>query len=265
MKIETEIRDGLVLNWALPSETLPDPPRGLRYQIQTDEGQNRVFVSALLFHQERLRWSSLPRMSFAWPQMNLRICVLDEEDVPSLLMRRIFLPRWAYPGARLFAGPPVASARLAFPRPSARAEIGEWTWIAASNRRFEVKACVAAPDVGPGPRLGSWERTVRYFHDRPRAYTATPEGLRRIALKPPAVEVWPMRAVVGAADLLVSSLGLGATGLPPVYSSWLIPEARLSFELAFTPRLAVPAGVPHPAASRAALRESVREAARERT
>lgn len=253
MKIETQLRDGLVLNWALPEAALPPLPRALRYPRLSEEGQDRVFVSVVLFHHERLHWPSLPRIRFAWPQMNVRICVLDEEGVASFLIRRVFLPAWAYPGARLFAGPPVAAARLDFPRPSERPAEGEWIWRAARGRRFEVGARAASPAVGAGPKLGSWERTVRFFQDRPRAYTPYPDGLRRIDVRHPSAPVWPVHAELRETALLEGSLGLAAAGLPPLHSAWLEPEIGFSFELALAPRLVVPQGVPHPAASRAAL------------
>jgi hypothetical protein len=254
MKIETQLRDGLVLNWALPKDVLPVLPSTLRYQLHAEDGQDRVFVSAVLFHHERLHWPALPLVRFSWPQMNVRICVLDEEGVPALLIRRVLLPAWAYPGARMFAGPPVAAARLDFPRPSVRLEEGEWLWRAVRGRRFAVSAKPASPQIGDGPQLGSWERTVRYVHDRPRGYTLYPDGLRRMDVRHPPVAVWPMRAEIRESDLLAACFGLAPSALPPLHSSWLVPEVRFSFALALTPRLTVPQGVPHPAASRTALR-----------
>jgi hypothetical protein len=254
MKIETQLRDGLVLNWALPKDVLPVLPSTLSYQLHAEDGQDRVFVSAVLFHHERLHWPALPLVRFSWPQMNVRICVLDEEGVPALLIRRVLLPAWAYPGARLFAGPPVAAARLDFPRPSTRLEEGEWLWRAVRGRRFAVSAKPASPQIGAGPQLGSWERTVRYVHDRPRGYTLYPDGLRRMDVRHPPVAVWPVKAEVRESDLLAACFGLAPSALPPLHSSWLVPEVRFSFELALTPRLVVPQRVPHPAAGRTALR-----------
>ncbi|HEV7669687.1 MAG TPA: DUF2071 domain-containing protein [Thermoanaerobaculia bacterium] len=253
MKIETQLRDGLVLNWALPKEILPALPPTLSYQVHADDGHDRVFASAFLFHHERVHWPALPGLRFSWPQMNLRLCVLDEEGVPSALIRRIFLPAWAYPGARLFAGPPVAVAHLDFPRPSNRLEAGEWRWRATRGVQLEVSAKPASPEVGVGPRLGSWERTVQYVHDRPRGYCLFPGGLRRTDVNHPPVASWPVRAEIHQADLFAACFGLAPTALPPLHSAWICPEIRLSFELALTPRLAVPQRVPHPAASRAAL------------
>lgn len=253
MKIKTMLRDGLVLNWALPRDILPALPRALRYQVHAEDGRDQVFVSAFLFHHERLHWPTLPAVRFSWPQMNLRVCVLDEEGVPSVLIRRIFLPAWAYPGARLFGGPPVAAAQLDFPRPSEHLEAGEWSWRAICRSRLEVIARPASPEIGAGPRLGSWERTVKYFHDRPRGYTMFPHGLRRVELQNPPVAIWPVHAEVRDAGLFAHCFGLAESNLPALHSAWICPEIQFSFELAFTPRLAVPQGVPHPAASRAAL------------
>lgn len=263
MKIETQASDGLVLNWSVPREVLPALPSTLRYQILADEGSERVIVSAVLFHHERLHWPSLPWVRFSWPQMNVRICVLDEEGVPSLLIRRIFVPAWVYPGARLFAGPPVAAAQLDFPRPSNRPDDREWSWRAAGGLRFAVIAKPASPAGGPPLQspLGSWERTVRYVHDRPRGYTLYPDGLRRMEVDHPPVSVLPVAAEIREADLLAACFGLAHFALPPLHSSWLFPQVRFTFDLALTPRLIVPQGVPHPAASRAALRQTRPETA----
>ncbi len=259
MKIETQLRDGLVLNWAVPKEVLPALPSALRYQILADEGSERVMISAVLFHHERLHWPALPLVRFSWPQMNVRICVLDEEGIPSLLIRRIFVPAWVYPGARLFAGPPVAAAQLAFPRPSNRPDDREWLWRAACGLRFEVSAKPGEPESGAAGHqslLGSWERTVRYVHDRPRGYTLYPDGLRRMDVDHPPIAVVPVRSEIRETDLLAACFGLAHFALPPLDSSWLMPEVRFSFELALTPRLIVPQGVPHPVTSRAALRSA---------
>src|SRR6185295_1216753 len=203
-----------------------------RYQVHAEEGSERVIVSAVLSHFERLHWPALPWLRFSWPQMNVRICVLDEEGVPSLLIRRVLVPAWVYPGARLFGGPPVTAAQLDFPRPSNRPEAGEWLWRAACGLRFTVSAQPASPEIGTGPRLGSWERTVRYVHDRPRGYTLYPDGLRRMDVSHPPVAVWPVRAEVREADLLAACFGLAHFALPPLHSSWLVPDVRFSFELA---------------------------------
>ncbi len=253
MKITTLQRDGLALQWALPCDLLPALPSTLRYQVHSEDGLDRVFVSAFLFHHERLHWPVLPLFRFSWPQMNVRICVLDEEGVPSLLIRRIFLPAWAYPGARLIAGPPVAAGQLDFPRPSNDPAAGEWLWRATNGQPFTVAARPAGPEIGEGPKLGSWERTVRYFHERPRAYTLYPDGVRRVELKASPVAIWPMHTEIRQADLLGACFGIAGSDLPPLHSAWLVPDVRLSFELALAPRLALPQGVPHPAASRAAL------------
>src|SRR4051794_15661183 len=68
--LRTTVRDCLYLNWALPAEALPVPPKPLRYQIHSWQGRDWVFASALLFHQDSLHFTALPRLRLGYPQLN---------------------------------------------------------------------------------------------------------------------------------------------------------------------------------------------------
>ena len=96
--LQTTVRDCLYLNWALPAESLPEPPAPLRYQLHLWQGRYWVFASALLFHQDALHLTALPRLRFGYPQLNVRLYMLDEDGVPSVLFRRMLMPAWVVPG-----------------------------------------------------------------------------------------------------------------------------------------------------------------------
>ncbi len=178
--LRTTVRDCLYLNWAFPAESLPAPPAPLRYQLHSWQGRDHVFASALLFHQDSLHFTGLPRLKFRYPQLNVRVYVLDEEGVPSVLFRKMLMPAWVAPGVRLMTHQPASRARLSFPRPSRSVNGGPWLWRAQHKGHMEVKAWQDSPKVGEGPRLGSWDQAVRYFQDRPRGYALASDRLHRI-------------------------------------------------------------------------------------
>src|SRR3954462_5077042 len=94
-------------------------------------------------------------------------------------------------------------------------------------------AASAAPAVGEGPRLGSWEESVRYFQERPRGYALASGELQRISSPShPAMAIWPLRAEVEGDGLLPRLLDL-PQGLhwPGLHSAWLCPEIPIVFEL----------------------------------
>lgn len=275
MILESRVRDCLFLNWAVPVSALPEPLFPLRYQTRTWQGEDYTFVSALLFQQAGLHLSNLPLLRLSHPQCNLRLAVLDGDGMPSVLFRKMLLPRWMAPGVRLVTRQPAASAQLDFPRPSRQPGEGEWHWRVISRRRgaLEVTARLASPGTisgsggsgggltGVGPCLGSWEETVEYFLERPRGYGEEDGTLRCIEASHPArqeVAVWPLSAEVTAADLLPALVPLSgengwSTGWPPLHSCWLCPEIPFVFEMLAEPRAVAPAAVPQAAASRDAV------------
>jgi hypothetical protein len=275
MKLRTVVRDCLFLNWALPLEALPEPPAPLRYQRHAWQGRDHVFASALLFHHDAVRWSAFPLLRVGYPQLNVRLYVLDDDGVPSVLFQRELMPAWVAPGVRLVSHHPAASARLDFPRPSREAGAGSWSWRAERGGTLTVRAWVHSPTFGEGPRIGSWDETVRYFQERPRGYAVHGGALHRVeASHPPVEAVWPLAAeVVGGDSLLRRMLPLahglpglpqaplqttpavpqdGHGHLPALHSSWLCPEMPFSFVFDLVPRVhpSVVQHLPHPAAGR---------------
>jgi Uncharacterized conserved protein (COG2071) len=272
MKLRTVVRDCLFLNWALPVEGLPEPPASLRYQRHAWQGRDHVFASALLFHHDAVRWSAFPLLRVGYPQLNVRLYVLDDDGVPSVLFQRELMPAWVAPGVRLVSHHPAASARLDFPRPSREAGAGSWSWRAERGGTLTVRAWVHSPAIGEGPRIGSWDETVRYFQERPRGYAVHDGALHRVeASHPPVEAVWPLAAeVVGGDSLLRRLLPLapgnhshpplqatpampqdGHGHLPALHSSWLCPEMPFSFVFDLVPRVhPVVQHLPHPAAGR---------------
>jgi hypothetical protein len=136
-----------------------------------------------------------------------------------------------------------------------------------------VHAWVNSPQIGEGPRIGSWEETVRYFQDRPRGYAEHEGALHRVnASHPPADAVWPLAAEVEGGGALLrrllpllpeGPLGIPAGGVggwpaasdsghgPALHSSWLCPEMPFSIVFDLLPRVHhVVNGLPHPAAGR---------------
>lgn len=265
MMLRTKVRDCLYLNWALPAAALPEPPAPLRYQLHASPsgeaaGEDVVFASLLLFYQEGLRLDGFPLPRLSYPQCNLRLHVLDGDGMPSVLFRCMLMPPWMAPGARLLTHQPVAAARLDLPRPSRDVERGEggaWTWRVSRGAALEVHAAPGSPQLGPGPRLGTWDETVDYFQERPRGYVEEDgRGLHRIASAHPRVPAWPLRAELGPTELLGELLPL-APGVtwPELHSCFLCPEIPFVFELGLVPRVAMAPGLPSPAASsRSAVR-----------
>jgi hypothetical protein len=279
VKLRTVVRDCLFLNWALPVDALPEPPAPLRYQRHAWQGRDHVFASALLFHHDAVRWSAFPLLRVGYPQLNIRLYVLDEDGVPAVLFQRELMPAWVAPGVRLVSHHPAASARLDFPRPSRETGAESWQWRAERGGTLTVRAWVHSPTFGEGPRIGSWEETVRYFQDRPRGYAVHGGALHRVdASHPPVEAVWPLAAEVGGDALLRRLLPLAPIGhvtqtqttpslpsqltpagrlqdghgaWPALHSSWLCPEMPFSIAFDLVPRVQpVVQHLPHPAAGR---------------
>lgn len=256
MKLRTLVRDGLYLNWALPATAVPPPPPPLTYELHSDGGRDYVFASALLFRQQGLHLPALPMLRVSYPQANLRLYILDGERMPAVLFRSMLVPAWVTPAARLLGRQPVEAARFRYPRPSDDPEAGEWRWEVRRGAALAVTARRGSPAVGEGPKLGSWEATVRYFRDRRRGYAEVGDRLRRIDTEHPQAPAWPMTAELTDVSLLARCLplagenGAGAGGWPPLHSAWLCPEIPFVFELATVRALDLGSGrLPQAAAS----------------
>ena len=83
-------------------------------------------------------------LKFGYPQLNLRLYVLDDEGVPSVLFRRMLMPAWVAPGVRLITHQPAARARLASRAPRGSGG-GPWLWRAERKGRLEVRAWQDSP------------------------------------------------------------------------------------------------------------------------
>lgn len=245
MILRTTVRDCLFLNWALPASVLPPLPEPLRYELHPAGGAEWGFASALLFFQEGLRWRAVPFLKLSFPELNLRYLVTDDDGLPAVFFRRMFVPAWVVPSARLVGRQPVRPARLSFPRPSRDLETARWTWTMGGSGGLVVTAERGAPPPGPGPRFSSWEETVRYFRERRRGYAEVGGGLRRIETSQPRIEVWPMRAELTEPGSIAGDLGLDEADPSPcfeLHSSWLCPEVPMVFHAA--PVLAAEEAVP---------------------
>jgi uncharacterized protein YqjF (DUF2071 family) len=258
MMLKMTVRDCLYLNWALPADALPEPPAPLRYQLHSWQGRDYVFASALLFHQDAVRLSVLPLLRLGYPQLNLRLYVLDGDGVPSVLFHRMLMPSWVVPGVRLITHQPAARAHLDFPRPSRQLGDDSWVWKVRRGGSLEIRAWQDSPYIGEGPRIGTWEQTVRYFYERPRGYAESGGVLHRVDAVHPPTDNWPLRVELTGDDLLDRLLPLGTNGdagavhWPGVHSAWLCPEMPFVFELALVPKAPAAVGMPQPAAGRVA-------------
>lgn len=232
MILRTKVRDCLYLNWALPGDALPALPEPLRYQRVVEGEREWVFASALLFHHEGLRLRALPFVRLSYPQLHLRVYVLDGEGRPGVFLRRILVPLWALPGVRLLGRHPARPGRLDFARPSEEPDAGPWRWSVESDGGLDLVAERAAPRAGEGPSLGCWEDTVRFFRERHRAYAGSAGSLRRMETTQPEAVVWPVRVDFAVDGLVRDGLGWeGEEALPELHSAWLCPEIPMTFEL----------------------------------
>lgn len=238
MQLRTEALDCLYLNWALPRSSAPALPEPLRYEVHEWRDREWVFASALLFRHSGLRLRRLPLLRLSYPQMNLRLYVLDGDDVPSVIFRCMLVPLWIVPLSRYLGRQPASVARFHYPSPSRGEGEDGWSWTirrgpAHRRQALRVQGRLASPAVGPGPSLGSWQRTVDYFRDRRRGYVVWQKRLRAIDLSRPPVELWPLAVEVEAGDLVARNLdhGLPADELRTPHSSWLCPQIPFVFEL----------------------------------
>lgn len=248
MQLRTLARDCLYLNWALPLDSAPELPPPLRYEVHRWQDGDWVFASALLSRLSGLQLAaiSFPRLSY--PQMTLGLFVLDGDGKPAVLYLCLLVPPWVVPVSRLMARQPASAADFSYPSPSREPDKDSWSWTVRRHHRLEVVARLAAPQVGPGPQLGSWNRTVDYFRNRRLGYRLWEGRLRPIKTSRPAAEVWPLEVEIKDADLVGDCLAKAeAEVLKSPHSAWLCPEIPFIFELAkpmtlpLAPRARVPA------------------------
>jgi len=233
MEFETEARDCLYINWALPREAAPAKlPKPLRYEIHRLGDQEMVFFSVLLFRLSDLHATVWPWARISYPQANLRFYVFDGEDRPAVYFLRTWVPWWVFPLARGLAHQPAQPARLRFPRPSGDRHAECWRWRLWCGARLALSAALASPQLGPGPILGSWERAVEHFRQRRRGYVRAGDGVHLVRAARPMATVWPLRVEIENSGLLEQVL----PAMPPQrwyqpHSAWLSPQIPLRFTL----------------------------------
>ena len=231
MILRTVVRDCLYLNWALPASDVPPPPAPLRYEVHGWQGDEVVFASALLFRQERLHLPRIPLVRLSYPQFNLRLYVLDDEGVPSVLFRSVLVPGWVVPSMRVFADQPALSGQFDYPRPSSEPAEEGWRWLVRRAGELRVVARQDSPCPGHGPSLGSWERVTRFFNQRRRGYFEAASGLKRVDATHRASAFWPLQVEVEEDSLLGECLPLAGGGWPEPHSAFLCPEIPFVFEI----------------------------------
>jgi hypothetical protein len=247
MLLRTLVRDCLYLNWAVPVGRMPEPPAPLRYERHAADGEERVFVSALLFRQEGLRLPSFPLVRVSYPQFNLRVCVRDGEGIPSVLFLHVLVPAWAVPGVRMVGRQRAAAGRFSYPHPSDGPPGETWRWTVRAGESLAVTATAAAPGPagdGTGPGFRRFEDLVDTLRNRTRGYSLGRRGLVRVKTSHPPVTVVPLAAQVECDGLLRRFVPPGEW--PTLHSAWLCPEIRFVFELSAAAELALPRQAPAP-------------------
>ena len=151
MILRTNVRDCLYLNWTLPAEGLPAPPEPLRYDLRQRDGTDVVLASALLFRQDGLRFTSLPLPHVDAPQFQLHFCTLDEDGVPSVLIRTVLVPSWFAPGARWVTRQPARAARLLYPASTADGDSWRWEVRRGSKLVVDQETTCGTPFVSTAP------------------------------------------------------------------------------------------------------------------
>jgi len=244
MFLETELRDCLYLNWALPERALPRLPDALRFDTIEDGGEPYAFASAVLLRQRGVHLRGLPALAFSHPQCNVRLYALDADDVPSIFFVRMFLPLALVPAVRAALRQPAESARFDFPRDRESAPAGPWRWSVEAGATLTVEGRPGSPSV-VGPRVGEWERTVAFFRERARGYAILGRKLRRLETSHPPVDSMPIAARLEATELLAASLPeVERERFATLHSAFLCPRVALTVEVESRSRVSVPEQVP---------------------
>jgi hypothetical protein len=239
---ESELRDALWVNWALPRRALPAVPEPLSPDLLGTGAAEVGFVSLVLFQQRRLRVASLPVVRLSFPQCNLRVLTRDAERVASALFLRELVPAWVVPIARMVARQPASAA--IFHVGSDPGGVQRWRFEAGEP--LELVATPGAPAPAP-PLPGSWPETVAFFRERSRGYVGRAGRLRRLSAAHPGAEGLPMRAEVRDASWLAARLpGVDPDTWRHPHSSFLIPSILLSVAIASSlePKPAEPLAAP---------------------
>lgn len=247
MILETIGRDCLFLNWALPVEALPELDAPLRYDLHGWREGEYVFVSAALFRQQVIEIPKVifPRVSY--PQLSVRLCILDGDGMPSFYVSTVLLPAWVLPSVRLVSRQQAHKASFQYPTQGAGLADSPLRWSVRSKGRLDVSVTSGAAAFGEGPTLGDWGQTVTYFQRRKRWYFTAPDGLRRIEVTSRDVQAVPVATEVSDDSLLSSCLSAPSDQRwPALHSCWLSPEVPFVFETGWARDRPLPRHVPAP-------------------
>ena len=241
------LRDCLYLNWAFRADDLPAPQKPLRFHVHRDDEVDYVFGSVQLFRRERMRMPRTTKLNLSHPQLDFRWQVLADDGSPAVLLHRVLVPAWLAPGARLLTRHAVGTAKFGYPAPSEEPETTGWSWRVRGAASFVVSARRTAPQIGPGPSLGGWERTTRYFTERPVGFLATSSGLRKVHMEPPDLAVWPLTVDIEDWGLLERLVPVApAGGWPALHSAWLCPEVPIAISRVVSTDASLARGLPAP-------------------
>jgi len=239
---QSELRDALWVNWALPPSALAPLPEPLSLDVLGTGASEVGFLSLVLFQQRRLRLASLPLLRLSFPQCNLRLLARDGERVASVYFVRELVPAWVVPIARLVARQPASAAIF-------RVEAepgGEQRWSFSAGQRLALVARPGAPPPA-APLPGSWPETVAFFRERPRGYVGSVRRLRRLAAAHPGAEAIPMRVeVLESAWLAARFPAIDPDLWHRPHSAFLIPSILLSvaIEASLEPARSEPLAAP---------------------
>ncbi len=237
MQLEGVLADALYLNWALPSAGLPAAPPGLRHDLIGQGAETCAFFSLVLFRQLDLRTGWMGGLGLSYPQCNARLYVRDSEGLPAVLLLRQLAPAWVVPLGRWIAGQPLSAAICSFPR-LARCPEGPWRWRLEAGAELDLTVRPGAL-AGSGPALGSWEETVAFFRERPRAYWQSGARLRRVETDHGRVQVLPVTVELASTRWLEARFHFAPRdGWSLLHSAFLLPRVALSLALERDARLA---------------------------
>ncbi len=240
MRLRAHLSHCLYLNWALPRSVLPALPAPLSYQRHRHEDEDWVFATAVLFRQSQSHFVALPQLRWSFPQMTLRVCVLDEAGHPAVLCRRQLVPAWALLPSMLMRQP-CEIGRLDFPRSD---EPGPWEWQASRGGRFCCRAETASPTPLGVPDLGDWNDTVAYFRIRQRVYFAEGSSLKRMVLERLSTPAQPVAVDIRETELLEESFGMSPW--PRLHSAFLCSDVPLEILVETVPSAGLAQQAPAP-------------------
>ena len=231
MRWTAHAQDCLYVHWAIPRASAPDLPPSMSYEIHRSDGEEMIFVSVLLFRWSRHAAGEAPWWGVSFPQMHLRFYVSDASGRPSTLVQRIWMPMGMAPASTLLRRHPTRAAHCDFPKLSRQQDQESWTWRVRRRRGLALEGRLAAPVIGPGPDLGTWQQAVQHFRRRSTGYLrGWGDRVRSYQRARPGGDVLPLQVQVEGCTLLREVF-------PEVeewrwrepYSAWVCPDIPLTW------------------------------------